>query len=188
MISYLKGSVMHKDTSFLILDVRGVGYKVFTTQEELSSGEIERDLWIHTAIRENSHDLYGFQTREKLLFFELLIGVSGIGPKTALGILNASGTETLHRAIRSGNTALLIKVGGIGKKNSEKIVLELQDKLQEVHFGEMPPSEEEDVVSALESLGYEQKEIREALRSLPKETLGTGEKVKAAIKTLSKNA
>lgn len=192
MISHLTGNVFHKDLTFLILDVGGVGYKVFATRETIETLQnTEVSLWIHSAIRENAHDLYGFPTKDELSFFELLIGISGIGPKTALGILNVASIKTLHQAIRQGNTAHLIKVGGIGKKNAEKMVLELQDKLGSYDIEESAAlQDEEDVVLALSALGYGQKEARDALRSLSRDTASTGDRVKQALKILSqkKNA
>jgi len=188
MISHLRGEILHKDLSYLILEVSGVGYRIFATRETIEGLPLANAaLWTHLAIRENSHDLYGFLTRDELFFFELLISISGIGPKTALGILNVASIETLHQAVRQGNTAHLIKVGGIGKKNAEKIVLELQDKLGGfTAVGSAVLRDEEDVVEALGALGYSQKESRDALRTLSSEITGTGERVKQVLKILSK--
>lgn len=188
MISHLSGNILQKNLSSFVLDVHGVGYKIFATQETIESlPNVNAEVWTHLAIRENSHDLYGFLTQDELVFFELLISISGIGPKTALGILGVASIETLHQAIRQGNTAHLIKVGGIGKKNAEKIVLELQDKLG--GFSDSVGTilrEDEDVVEALISLGYNQKEIRDTLRTIPKEVGSTSDRVKQALKFLSK--
>ena len=187
MISFLKGKILHKDTTYLVLETGGVGYKVFITGTAMESLKgVETELWIHTAIRENSHDLYGFPSREELVFFELLITISGIGPKSALGILNVASLETLRKAVIQGNTGHLTKVSGIGKKNAEKIVLELQGKL-----GEVTPEEgyalrdEEDAMEALGSLGYSQKESRDALKEVGKDIASTSERVKLALKILS---
>lgn len=187
MISHLSGTILHKNESNITLDVNGVGYKIFVTGTTLESLKgISAELWTHLAVRENAQDLYGFPTREELEFFELLISISGIGPKTALGILNVATLETLKQAVLHGNTAHLIKVGGIGKKNAEKIVLELSGKLGDFEGkdgGEL--REEEDVLEALTSLGYSQREARDAIQSVAKDTTGTSEKVKQALKILS---
>ena len=133
MISHLTGTVIHKDERFVILNVAGVGYKVFVPQDTLAEitkkleGQLE--LWTYLAVRENALDLYGFLKKEDLDFFELLIAhVSGIGPKTALGILSATTVDTLKRAISSGHADHLIKISGIGKKVAEKTMEELEDE------------------------------------------------------------
>ncbi|OHA88159.1 MAG: Holliday junction DNA helicase RuvA [Candidatus Zambryskibacteria bacterium RIFCSPHIGHO2_01_FULL_43_27] len=187
MISHLSGTILHKNEGNLTLDVNGVGYKISVTGTTLENLKgVSAELWTHLAVRENAQDLYGFQTYEELEFFELLISISGIGPKTALGILNVATLETLKQAVLHGNTAHLIKVGGIGKKNAEKIVMELSGKLgdsERKDGGEL--REEEDVLEALTSLGYSQKEARDAIQSVKKDVVGTSEKVKQALKILS---
>lgn len=174
---------------YLVLDVSGIGYKIFATGNTIKKiaddGLI--DLWVHTAIRENSHDLYGFLNREELSFFELLISISGIGPKTALGILNVANIESIKQAVRSSNAGHLTTISGIGKKNAEKIVLELSGKLGiGGGIGSENLKEEGDAIEALSSLGYTQKEAREALRQIPSEISGTSERVKYALKILGK--
>ncbi len=188
MIASLEGIVTYQDLRFIVVNVGGVGYKVSVTgqtTEKFIQGE-KVSLWTYLAVRENALDLYGFLTRDELEFFELLISISGIGPKTALSILNIASIAMLRQAISSGDTSHLIKVSGIGKKNAEKIVLELKDKLgptrEEDTAGHY--KNEADAIAALNSLGYSQKEARDALKEVPKEITGTGEKVKHALKTL----
>jgi Holliday junction DNA helicase RuvA len=191
MIGQISGTVAYAGERFVILNAGGVGYKVFTTPENitfLTAADSNTSVWTHLVVREDTLDLYGFTTRHELDFFELLLTVSGIGPKSALGILTLAGTETLRKAIASGNTEYLNKIGGIGKKSAEKIVLELKDKIGKL--GEFLPSPEisthDDVLSALEALGYSLKEAREAIKKIPAETADTGEKIKLALKQLSK--
>ena len=120
-----------------------------------------------------------------MIFFEMLIGISGIGPKSAMSILSAAPIETLRAAVSSGDPTHLTSISGIGKKNAEKIVLELKGKLvftSDEMTGVM--KDESDVVEALKSLGYSQKEARDALKRIPKEITGTSEKVKHALKVL----
>jgi Holliday junction DNA helicase RuvA len=134
-------------------------------------------------------DLYGFSSQNELSVFELLITVSGIGPKTALGILNSASVESIERAVSSGDTSHLTKVGGIGKKVAEKIVLELKDKIQTISHSpesEKAMRDDSDVIEALKALGYKDNESREVLKKLDKSIKDTGAKVKAALKVLSK--
>jgi len=189
MIGYLKGIILHKDSTFVILETGGVGYKVYTTGNTIEHLDKTATFWVHTAIRENSHDLYGFSSREDLEVFELLISVSGIGPKTALGVLSVAPIETLKHAVASENIAHLVKISGIGKRIAEKIVLELRGKLgeaQEMTAGDL--RDEGDVVEALGALGYSQKQARDALKEIPKNITSTSGKVKLALKFLSKNS
>jgi len=192
MISRLSGNVVHADTKSIILDVNGVGYKVFANTETLQkashSKNLRLELFTYLAVRENSMDLYGFTDKETLEFFELLISVSGIGPKSALGVLNVATVGTLRSAISSGETSQLTKVSGIGKKTADKIVLELRDKIGalESEFDSKQIKGEVDVMEALKSLGYSQYEVREALKKVPKEITNTSGRVKEALKILGK--
>ena len=144
-------------------------------------------LWTYTAVRENALDLYGFTTHDEMSFFELLLDVSGIGPKSALSILSLAPLDTLKRAIATGDTSYLNKVSGIGRKTAEKIIIELRDKLQ-AHKGEdgVPSTlrGESDIVEALKSLGYSQNEARDALKQIPSTIEGTNARIKEALKIL----
>ncbi|MFZ2522351.1 MAG: Holliday junction branch migration protein RuvA [Minisyncoccia bacterium] len=183
MIGYLKGRIIDQDIKSIILGVSGVGYKVFTNVLNLQTkGEIE--LWTYLAVRENALDLYGFSKKEELEFFELLITVSGIGPKSAMGILTLASLQNLKRAIKTGDTGHLTKVSGIGKKNAEKIVLELKEKLDDFEIGGVSISGDVDAVEALKSLGYTERDSREALKKVT-DGKDTGDKVKKALKLLS---
>lgn len=186
MIGYLKGSVIDRDEKYLVLDVAGVGYKVFATSETMGSSPLleEKHLWIHHAVREDASDLYGFATRDELNFFELLIGISGIGPRTALGILSVTTVSALKKAVSSGDTSHLVKVSGIGKKNAEKIVLELKDKFDK-DDSSTTFKEEVDALEALKSLGFSHNESREVLKQVTDEP-NTGMKVKKALKILGR--
>ena len=186
MIGHLKGVVLQQDLKSIILDVAGVGYKIYTNTAILD-GKKEKilEFWTYLAVRENALDLYGFATKEELHFFELLISVSGIGPKSALGILSIASIQNLRHAISSGDTSHLIKVSGIGKKNAEKIVIELKDKLEGLSI-DMSHSIHGDVdaLEALKSLGYGEREAREALKKAEGDT--TEAKVRFALKNLNK--
>lgn len=188
MIGTIHGTVRHKDLHSLIVDVGGVGYKIYSTTDatlEARDGQAIF-LWTYLAVRENALDLYGFLEKSALETFELLIGVSGIGPKTALSILNVASPEMLRQAVASDDTSYLTKVGGIGKKTADKIVLELRDKLATTESDKRGNLRAEgDVYEALLSLGYAEREIREVLKKLPKESKNTSERVKQALKLLS---
>jgi len=192
MIAHLEGVLSAIRNNGVVIDVLGIGYLVhvgFETQEVLKKQEGERvRLLTHLSVRENAHDLYGFHDAEDLAFFELLIGISGIGPKTALGILNVVDVATLRRAVHSGESSYLTKVSGIGKKNAEKIVLELKDKLGPLLHEENETRTQEDIdtVEALKALGYNAKEAREALKAVPKDFVNTHERLKEALKRLAR--
>ncbi|PIR68692.1 Holliday junction branch migration protein RuvA, partial [Candidatus Nomurabacteria bacterium CG10_big_fil_rev_8_21_14_0_10_03_31_7] len=132
MIGSIKGKIILKTDKFIIVETTGVGYKINISPDTLSKFKKKDEevfLWTHTHVREDILDLYGFLNREELEFFEMLINVSGIGPKGALSVLGVASIETLKRAISTSDTAYLTKVSGIGKKTAEKIIIELRDKM-----------------------------------------------------------
>ncbi len=191
MIARIEGIIVHVADKFIIVDVSGVGYKLSITGETLSSSLLgdHASFWVHTAVRENSIDLYGFKSINEMSFFELLLDVSGIGPRSALSILAIAPIDTLKRAIATGDVGYLNKVSGIGKKTAEKIIIELRDKLQDYkNDGDTPGllRDESDIVEALKSLGYSQNEAREALKQVPIETIGTNARIKEALQILGK--
>lgn len=185
MISKLKGVVEYKDAKFIILMVGGVGYKVFLASDLLEKiGESANiSLWTYLAVREDSLTLYGFEEKEGLDFFEQLISISGIGPKTALGVINAATIPTLKKAISSEDISHLVKVSGIGKKIAEKIILELKGKFSR-DSAEINLKDEIDTLEALKSLGYSQNQAREALKQVDKSVTSASERVKQALKIL----
>jgi len=150
----------------VIIDVGGVGYVVRVpslTSEIVQKHPLQVSLFIHTAVREDAIDLYGFLTNEELSFFKQLTSVSGIGPKTALGILNAAEIQHLKHSIARGDTTTLTKVFGMGKKSAERVVVELRDKLAQ---GEETSVDDGQVLEALLALGYRVEEVRQALKIL----------------------
>lgn len=188
MIGTISGQIKHKDGNSFIVDVSGVGYKVFVTIDTILDKEEGQnvDLWTYLAVRETALDLFGFLDKETLKVFELLITISGIGPKTALGILNVASPAMLRQAVASDDTSYLTKVSGIGKKTAEKIVLELRDKLITTSEDvSSHVSAEGDVLAALVSLGYNERDVRNALKEIPKDIEDTSERVKYALKKLS---
>lgn len=193
MISLLTGTVFETGTRQIILTVHDIGYKVAVTDDTLHGLKIGSTVTFYTylAVREDALDLYGFLSKKDKEFFELLISVSSIGPKTALNILSLVSSETLVSAIRSGSTAHLVKVSGIGRKTAEKIVLELRDKIAGVAYGEdggrtsSEMSSDADTIEALKALGYDADEAREALKKIDPKITDTSAKVKAALKMLA---
>lgn len=187
MIRFLKGQIIEKSDKFLVLETGGVGYKVFVTGETLDgkSNEGLLELWIYHVVREDTSDLFGFKEKDDLSFFELLITISGIGPKTALGILNVANTSTLKKAVITGDVSHIVKVSGISKKVADKIVLELKGKIKEDGHEDYNAKDEVDAIEALKALGYSHKDAREVLKDIPG-NLSTSERIKKALKILGK--
>ncbi len=188
MIGYLSGTVVSSNEKFLILDVGGVGYKVYTAPDILRQAVVGSlaSLWIYTAVREDALELYGFASQSVQELFELLINVSGIGPKSALGILSLADIGSLVHAIQTENVGYLTQVSGIGKKTAEKIVIELKDRIEKVSLEHAIPDTESlrDVVDALLSMGYNERAIREVLRNMDTTDADTSRIIREALKLL----
>lgn len=187
MIGSIKGQIIFKAERFVIVETNGVGYKIWLSTESLNKiQKVEESFFfIHTHIREDALDLYGFLIYEELEFFEMLINVSGIGPKGALTILSVASLDTLQKAISTSDISYLTKISGIGKKTAEKMVIELRDKVGKVEqSGNL--REELDALEALKALGYSQNEAREALKDIDA-SKNTNEKIKEALKRLGGN-
>jgi Holliday junction DNA helicase RuvA len=182
MIGYLNGLVIDKSEKYLLVLAQSVGYKVNVSLKQIAEVPVDQkiQLFIHTAVREDDISLYGFATKEEMRFFEQLIGVSGIGPRMAMDILSTPIGMT-QRAIVEGDTALLTKIKGLGKKTAERLILELRNKITP-DLENLPKKEggviAEDAVLALESLGYDRFEIVKAMRNIPREITKTEEVVK----------
>lgn len=189
MIASIKGVVINIDNKSVVLEVNDIGYKIFVTADTLHALKLNstQQFFTYLAVRENAMDLYGFTNLKEREIFELLISVSGIGPKGAVNILSAVTADTLLNAIKTGSTSHLTKVSGIGKKTAEKIVLELKDKLNNFDSSEFTStlSSDADAIEALKMLGYNTEEARESLKKINKEIEDTGEKIKAALKILN---
>ena len=190
MIGHLNGTVIYTEEKYIILDVSGVGYKVFvtnSTRSNIRTGQEEVSLWTYLVVKEDALDLYGFENIEDVDLFKLLISVSGVGPKSGLGVLNIAPVKTLVSAISSGDVSYLTKVSGIGKKSAQKIILDLKDKLGAIGGDDsLLQREDLDIIEALESMGYGAKDAREALSDIPTEITGTSQKITEALKLLGK--
>lgn len=196
MIGYLRGEVIYLYTDYVLLDVHGVGYRVFianSTRQKLRLHE-KAQLFTYTSVREDAIILYGFATQEEYDLFLQLLSVSGIGPKVALGILSSITVEGLCRAIQNKQASVLTKLPGIGKKSAERLILELKDKVafdggeQELLTIENETDVGDDMVAeamaALQSLGYTQAEIAPIIRKTAKYKT-TEAIIKASLKLLS---
>ncbi len=196
MIGYLRGEVIYLYTDYVLLDVHGVGYRVFianSTRQKLRLHE-EASLFVYTSVREDAIILYGFASQEEYDLFLQLLSVSGIGPKVALGILSSITVEGLCRAIQNKQASVLTKLPGIGKKSAERLILELKDKVafdggeQELLTIETEADVGDDMVAeamaALQSLGYTQAEIAPIIRKTAKYKT-TEAIIKASLKLLS---
>lgn len=193
MIAYLEGTIQQKEDQHLVVLVNNIGYKVFTLPGALLASQIGATAKLHTHqhVREDSLDLYGFERPEELKTFETLIGVTGIGPKSALGILSITTPENLRTAVASGNVGLLTKVSGIGRKTAERLIVELRDTftLEAKRRGEPAATYQEgdiEVIEALEHLGYSVSEARKTLEAIPKDLTETEARLKAALRQLAK--
>jgi holliday junction DNA helicase RuvA len=184
MIAYLEGTVAAVRPQYMVLQTGGVGYRVAPLKETLlrvKEGD-RASFWIYTAVREDALDLYGFAHEEELRFFELLLSVSGIGPKSAL-----ASVETLRSAIGQGNAGYLTNVSGIGKKTAEKIVLELRDKVKlDEHAASGALKGDQEALEAMRSLGYSAAEARDALRLIPNTVESGSERLREALRLLGK--
>lgn len=173
MIGYLHGKIISKKPTKLLLEVGGVGYLVnisINTFEKLSD-ITEVSLYTHLSVREDAMDLYGFFSVAEKEMFELLIGVSGIGPKSAQSILSGIQIDDLKEALKSGNVGRLISIPGIGRKTAERMMIELRDKIDSVSetgetFVSGASTVRSDAIAALVNLGYNQKIAERAVRSV----------------------
>jgi len=200
MIALLTGRLAFKAPTHLALDVQGVGYEVFiplSTYYNLPNLNDSLSLSIHTHVREDAIQLFGFSTQQEKEAFVLLMTVSGIGPKSALGILSALPVSDLVSAIQSADVEKLETVPGIGKKSAGRLVLELKDKLIKLHPGAPTPDRVttgqdeifDDALSALTNLGYRGSDAKEALKQVRKsrsESLSLQELIRETLKDLAK--
>lgn len=191
MISYLEGTVKFKEANYLIVVTHGVGYKVFVPAAIISQSLLDTELVIHTYtyVKEDALDLYGFSSMADLQLYELLLSVSGIGPKTALGIFSAGKPEQIKQAIIKGDIDFFTTVPRLGKKNAQKIIIELRSKLGSLEILSLEEdggADLQEVIDALKGFGFSVAEAREALRSLPDERTDVSEKIRLALKFLGK--
>lgn len=190
MISQLTGTIINTDEKRATLEVGGIGYDIFMSPGTLlgmhEDLENKKTIYTYLHVREDKLDLYGFASKDEKKFFELVISVSGIGPRGALGVLDVAPLGTLVSAITQGDSSYLTKVSGVGKKTAQKIVLELRDKIEKlgIKSDDISVREDSDVVEALISLGYTTVQARDAMKNVPEEITDMNEKIKYALKNL----
>ncbi len=191
MIGMLKGTVIYRNDPYIIIDVRDVGYKVLVGKQILSNiqslGETIQ-LYTYTHVREDLLELYGFNEPQDLRLFEYLISVSGIGPKSALGVFTLGSRQQIIQAIVTGDTTFFSGVPRLGKKNAQKIIIELKSKFgggeSELDLNEA--SEDDEVITALTGFGFSLQEARDALRKVGEGSQSTSEKIRKALKQLGR--
>jgi Holliday junction DNA helicase RuvA len=191
MIALLTGKIAHKSPDYIIMDVNGVGYRVqipFSTYYDLPEEGGDTSLQIYTHVKEDAINLYGFKSLAEKRLFQLLISVSGVGPKLATGILSNIQVHDLAQALTHGDLARLSAIPGIGKKTAERLVLELKEKARVLLEGApaaasglspAPTDAAEDVTSALVNLGYKEALVKKILAELP---IGPTDSVEAVLK------
>lgn len=195
MISYIEGTVRDIDIKHVcVMTTSGVGYEVQLGKTDIEHLEIGQfaSFYVHTHVREDCFELFGFIEKSDKIMFEQLTSISGIGPRSALSILSLSGSQVLYEHVVKNNTAYLTQISGIGKKIAEKIVLELRDKLPKIAFdfntsgktSSTTGSENLEVFEALKAMGYSHKEAKDALDNIPTELTSTSDKIRAALRVV----
>jgi Holliday junction DNA helicase RuvA len=189
MIATLHGKLQSRNDDALIVNIGGVGFRVRAPSGTIANlGAVGSDvmLFTHLHVREDDLSLYGFATEDDLRLFEMLLTVSGIGPKVAMGVLSSAPSDTLRVAIGQGNLDALMALPGIGKKTAQRLVLELKGKVDVSglgEIGELSPMDE-DVMNALINLGYSAAEATRAARSIPSNVKTVEDRVRIALQYL----
>lgn len=195
MIAFLKGKVEIKTNSFIVIDVNGIGFKVFMTESSIQNIEKNQDIKVYTYMRvmEDDMSLYGFLNNEELAMFELLISVGGIGAKSAIAILSNIEPSAFALAVISDDVNKLKKLPGIGPKTAQRIILELKDKIKSEQAIENNSDIKEkividnntkDAIDALQVLGYNRKSIEKVLEGLNTKDMSVEEIIKQGLKLL----
>lgn len=191
MIYSLDGLLKEKKENFFVVEIGGLGFQVKSSFNVVKSlPEVGQNVKIFTYlhVREDALELYGFLNKAELDFFGMLIGISGIGPKSALGIMGIEKIEKIKAAISEGRSELLTKASGIGKKTAERVVLELRGKLKQEGAGKIVGlmESDQDIVEALSNLGYAKGQAKEALSKVDSKIIKTEDRIKEALKLLKR--
>ncbi|MGI6344242.1 MAG: Holliday junction branch migration protein RuvA [Bacillota bacterium] len=204
MYAYLRGRIASKAAEYIVVDVQGVGYKVFVPERMRGNLPLNEEATVFTylQVRDDALSLYGFTDAETLTLFELLLTVTGIGPKVALSIVNGADASRLYQAIVTNDLAMLTKVPGVGKKTAQRLVLELKEKIGALGLGasfesdtESAPADQDvaaQAAAALISLGYRPEEaegaLRFTIRSRPEQAQSLDSLLREALKYLGSSA
>lgn len=195
MFAYIKGSLEMKLNNYVVIETGGIGYKIFMTDTSIDKiGDIGSIVKVHTYyyVREDNISLYGFLTNEELRMFELLLSVSGVGAKSAITILSCITPSEFAIAIISNDVAKMKKVKGVGAKTAERIILELKDKLKDYNGTEIEEKKNNKVdeekiseaISALQVLGYNRKEILQAMDKIDTDNLEVEDIIRKGLSLL----
>ena len=198
MIAYIKGKLEIKSNTYVVIDVGGVGYKIFMSATAINEiGETGKEVKVHTHyyVREDNISLYGFNTQEELKMFELLLSVSGIGAKSAIAMLSEIRPSSFALAVISDDVKALTKIPGIGAKSAQRIILELKDKLKteqaiskdvapEIKTAIVNDNKVDEAISALQVLGYNKREIEKAFEVIDTSGATVEDIIKKALKVL----
>jgi Holliday junction DNA helicase RuvA len=201
MFAYIKGTLEEKSSNYVVIDVGGIGYKIFMSDISIQGiGELGSKVKVHTYyyVREDNISLYGFLTNEELKMFELLLSVSGIGAKSAIALLSNITPASFAFAVISNDVSSLKKLPGIGAKTAQRIILELQDKLkseeklmengakEQIEIEIVNNQNVQEAIQALQILGYNRKEIDKAMEKLSNEDLSVEELIKKGLALLAR--
>lgn len=197
MIAYIKGKIDIKSKEYIVIDVNGIGYKIFMTESSIQNLEIEKEIKVFTylRVREDDVSLFGFLTNEELVMFELLLGVGGIGAKSAIGILSNIEPSKFALAVITDDVTTLKKLPGIGLKTAQRIILELKDKIKSEEAVEKDSKIEkkialddktQDATDALIVLGYNRKDIEKVLSKIDTDNLDVEDIIKHGLKLLGR--
>lgn len=200
MLAYVKGSLEMKFNNYVVIDVGGLGYKVFMSEKAIEEvGNIGDIVKVHTHyhVREDDISIYGFLSNEELKMFELLLGVSGIGAKSAITMLSNITPSSFALAVITNDTSKLVKIPGVGAKSAARIILELKDKIKTIEAREdkadlsikeaiIDDDKAQEAISALQVLGYNKKEIEKVFEKMDTESLSLEDMIRKGLSILAK--
>jgi Holliday junction DNA helicase RuvA len=183
MIAYLKGKILEKTLTYVVVENGGIGYKVFSTPDVLGKSIYsEVALWTYHKVAQDDQALFGLPSFSDLQFFELLITVSGVGPKMALAILSAGQIDSIKQAIANQDAAIFTRISGIGSKTAERIIVDLKNK---VGAADASGGSSSEIFDALLALGYNQREVREVIGKVD-HSQPQDQQLKQALQMMSK--
>ena len=184
MISSLKGKIVLKEKDFIILEVNGIGFKIYSKDGQQGK---EAKFFTRLFLQRDTLVLFGFEDREELKMFELLLTVSGVGPRSAMGILSLAPLELIRTAIADSQKDFLNKANGISKRTAERIIVELKEKLEKYKKdSEKFSFQNDETREALISLGYSKSQAEAALKKIPNDIKDLSQRIKMALKNLGK--